>query len=122
RTSSEAGIMIQDDEKHASYLNNTILTGWNLGNLARSIGEGTHQEGNNGTGLDFEPYLQIQKVKGYFYLRSSKDGKIWTDLPNTPFRREDLQNRKLKVGLYQIAANNQEGYGAFEDVKIWVFE
>lgn len=122
RTSSEAGIMVQDAEQPSSYLNNTILTGWNLGNLARSVGVGIHQEGNNGTGLAFEPYLQIQRIRDYFYLRSSKDGKIWTDLPNSPFRREDLQQKKLKVGLYQIATNNQIGYGVFEGVKLWVLE
>lgn len=119
RTSSEAGIMIQAGEQFNSYINNTVLTGWNLGNLARSIGYQTHQEGNNGTGLQFFPYIQIQKIDDYFFLRSSQDGITWIDLPNTPFLRSDWKGQKLRVGLYQIATNNQEGYGLFEHVKIW---
>lgn len=119
RTSSESGIMIQDSANPMSYINNTVLTGWNLGNLSRSVGPRLHQEGNNGTGLAFEPYLQVQKVGKLFYLRSSPDGKTWTDLPNTPFTREDLDGKRLKVGLYQVAGNNQEGYGEFEEVKLY---
>lgn len=119
RTSSEAGIMIQAKGNPNAYMNNTVLTGWNLGNLARSIGDQIHQEGNNGTGLQYSPYIQVQKVGSYFFLRSSQDGITWIDLPNTPFRREDLKGQKLRVGLYQIATNNQEGYGVFEQFKIW---
>ncbi|MFD2556625.1 family 43 glycosylhydrolase [Sphingobacterium tabacisoli] len=119
RSSSESGIMIQDPAITGSYINNTILTGWNLGNLARSVGH-RHQEGNTGSGLNFDPYIQVQKVGAYFFIRSSVDGKKWEDLPNTPFKREDLMNKKLKVGLYQIATNNQEGYGNFSDVKFFL--
>jgi hypothetical protein len=119
RTSSEAGIMVQAMENPNTYINNTILTGWNLGNLARSIGSRMHQEGNNGTGLQFFPYIQVQRVDDYFFLRSSQDGISWIDLPDTPFLRKDWKGQKLRVGLYQIATNNQEGYGLFEQVKIW---
>lgn len=121
RMSSEAGIMIQAGEQSNSYINNTVLTGWNLGNLARSIGHQTHQEGNNGTGLQFFPYLQVQKIGDYFFLRSSQDGISWIDLPNTPFLRTDWAGQKLRVGLYQIATNNQDGYGLFEDIRIWQY-
>ncbi|TJZ62797.1 hypothetical protein FAZ15_00355 [Sphingobacterium olei] len=120
RSSSEAGIMIQDVDNPSSYINNTILTGWNLGNLARSIGPRIHREGNNGTGLAFDSFIQIQRSGKYFYLRSSRDGKTWTDLPNTPFVRDDLDGRTLKVGLYQIATNNQEGFGEFGEVRVYV--
>ncbi|MNY01990.1 hypothetical protein D3C86_1345420 [compost metagenome] len=111
--------MIQAVENSNAYLNNTVLTGWNLGNLARSIGDQIHQEGNNGTGLQYAPYIQVQKVGNYFFLRSSPDGITWMDLPNTPFLRDDLKGQKLRVGLYQIATNNQQGYGVFEEFKIW---
>lgn len=120
RSSSETGIMIQDVDNPRSYINNTILTGWNLGNLARSIGPRIHQEGNNGTGLVFDPFIQIQRSGKYFYLRSSKDGKKWTDLPNTPFVREDQDGRTVKAGLYQVATNNQEGFGEFAEVRVYV--
>ena len=120
RTSSEAGIMVQKAGQPLSYLNNSILTGWNIGNLARSVGEGVYQEGSTGTGLGFATYIQIQKVGAAFFLRYSHDGVSWQDIPRTPFLREDLNNQKLKVGLYQIAGSNQVGYGAFDDVKLYV--
>ncbi|WP_437922076.1 family 43 glycosylhydrolase [Sphingobacterium sp. LRF_L2] len=119
RTSSEAGLMIQDVAHAGSYLNNTILTGWNLGNLVRSIGRGEYRELNTGAGLAFDAYLQIQKKDAYFYLRGSKDGKHWVNLPGSPFLRKDLNDKKLRVGIYQTANNNQLSYGTFGPMKIW---
>ena len=119
RTSNEAGIMIRSKEDERAYLNNTILTGWNLGNLWRSVGPRIHQEANNGIGLNFHPYIQIQKFNSLFFFRTSADGILWENLPNTPCKREDLEGVALQVGIYQIATNNQEGYGVFSDVKIW---
>lgn len=119
RTSNEAGIMIQRADSTNAYINNCILTGWNLGNLSRSIGPQVFQEGNTGTGLNFLPYLQIQKVGDYFFLRCSADGMKWKDLPNTPFLRKDLNGIKLRVGLYQLAGNNQLGYAVFDTLRIW---
>jgi len=119
RTSSEAGVMIQSMDRKDAYISNCILTGWNLGNLSRSIGPQIFQEENTGTGLDFLPYLQVQKVGSYFFLRCSIDGVDWKDLPGTPFLRPDLNGKRLRVGLYQIAGNNQLGYGEFERLCIW---
>lgn len=119
RSSSESGIMIQSFDDEGLYINNTVLTGWNLGNLSRSIGDRIRQEGNTGKGLEFAPYLQVQKTGRYFFLRSSYDGQKWTDLPGTPFVRADLDGVKLRVGLYQVAGNNQEGYGVFEGVRLY---
>lgn len=119
QTSNEAGIMIQAVDSREAYITNNILTGWNLGNLSRSTSQGILQEGNTGTGLDFLPYLQVQKAGDYFFLRCSKDGITWNDLPNTPFLRTDLRGKKLRVGLYQLAGSDQLGYGDFDHVKIW---
>ncbi|HBI87999.1 MAG TPA: hypothetical protein DDY75_08960, partial [Sphingobacterium sp.] len=119
RTSSEAGVMIQSMDRKDAYISNCILTGWNLGNLSRSIGPQIFQEENTGTGLNFSPYLQVQKVGSYFFLRCSIDGVDWKDLPGTPFLRPDLNGKRLRVGLYQIAGNNQLGYGEFERLCIW---
>jgi len=84
-----------------------------------SIGPEIFQEGNTGTGLDFLPYLQIQKTGDYFFLRCSVDGLKWEDLPNTPFLRKDLNGKTLRVGLYQLAGNNQLGYAVFDALRIW---
>ena len=119
RTSNEAGIMIQRTDSKDAYITNCILTGWNLGNLSRSIGPQIFQEENTGTGLNFSPYLQVQKIGNYFFLRCSGDGMYWKDLPGTPFLRADLNGKRLRVGLYQIAGNNQLGYGEFERLRIW---
>lgn len=120
RTSSEAGLMLQDAENPRAYINNTVLTGWNLGNLTRNIGSSIYKEANTGTGLAYESFLQIQKVGALFYLRSSKDGLHWQDLPNSPMHRPDLAEKPLLVGIYQVANNNQFGYGVFKNVKLWL--
>lgn len=119
RTSNETGIMIQSMDSVGAYINNCVLTGWNLGNLSRSIGQGIFEEGNTGTGLEFSPYLQVQKAGDYFFLRCSQDGIHWKDLPNTPFLRTDLHGKKLRVGIYQLAGNNQLGYGELDHIRIW---
>lgn len=119
RTSSEGGLMIQDAGHRGAYLNNTILTGWNLGNLVRNIGDRRHQELNTGTGMAFDPFLQIQKIGANFYLRSSKDGKRWTNLPSSPFLRPDLNGKSLRVGIYQVANNNQVGFAEFKGIRVW---
>jgi len=119
RTSSEAGLMVQDAANPAAYINNTVLTGWNLGNLARNIGPAVYKEANTGTGLDYQSYLQIQKVGASFYLRASKDGVHWVDLPNSPFVRPDLLDKELNIGIYHMANNNQLGYGLFKAIQVW---
>ncbi|MCA5003824.1 family 43 glycosylhydrolase [Sphingobacterium bovistauri] len=119
RTSSEAGIMIRNKDEINSYINNTVLTGWNLGNLWRSTGNRKHQEGNNGSGLNFHPYLQVQRFGNLFFLRSSIDGINWINLPNMPCKRDDLDGKLLQIGIYQIATNNQEGYGYFSNINLW---
>lgn len=119
RTSNEAGLLLRDVANPRHYLTNTVLTGWNLGNLVRSVGMRMHDEANNGTSVHFDPYLQIHKQGDYIFLRSSKDGERWTDLPNSPFLRKDLTNAAMEVGIYQLSGNNQEGYGVFEQVKLF---
>ncbi|MFD1771137.1 family 43 glycosylhydrolase [Sphingobacterium suaedae] len=119
RTSSEAGILIQDPANPRSYLNNTVLTGWNLGNLVRFVTPGQHVEKNVGNGLVFEPFLQVQRRGSRIYLRSSTDGSLWTDLPGSPFSVDGWAGKNIRVGIYQTANNNQLGYGIFKSLKLW---
>lgn len=123
RTSSESGIMIQSSKDREAYLNNSVITGWSLGNLIRSVNVNQrHKESNTGFGFEFAPYIQVQKFGKYFFMRHAYDGKTWFDLPGSPFIREDLANQVLNIGIYQIAGNNQEGYGVFDKIQFFVPE
>ena len=122
RTSNEVGIKIQSATHATDYITHTVLTGWNVGNLGRSVSKNQHVEIKNGKGLQFEPYLQIQKVGEKIYLRTSRNGRDWHNLPNSPFVREDFKGQKLKVGIYQLSGNNQYGYGLVHGVKIWSYK
>jgi len=119
RTSGEAGLMVQDAADPSAYLINSILTGWNVGNLVRQVSPSAHREQSVGNGLGFEPFLQIQRHGLRFYLRSSVDGKNWNSLPGSPFLCSEWAGRTLRVGICQTANSNQKGYGLFEDFVIW---
>jgi len=119
RTSGEAGLMVQDAADPSAYLNNSILTGWNVGNLVRQVSASAHREKSTGNGLDFEPFLQVQRHGIRFHLRSSVDGKHWNDLPGSPFLCSQWAGKTLRVGIYQTANNDQKGYGLFGDFVVW---
>jgi hypothetical protein len=62
----------------------------------------------------------VEKNGERFYFRTSKDGKVWEDMPGSPLIHLELKNKKLKVGLYQVTYTDKDGYVSFDNFKLWI--
>lgn len=120
-TSTEAGIMVRrPDSDTENHLQNTVLTGWNIGNMTTHTRNGRRVQKNNGAAWNYMRFLQIQKTGDTFYLRASHDGKNWTELPGSPFIHPELSGGLLNVGLFQASNNNVRGFGTFRNIRLWL--
>ncbi|MFD2921833.1 family 43 glycosylhydrolase [Terrimonas rubra] len=124
-SANEVGLMVRSStgkgRRTEQLLQNTVLTGWNIGNISTDLKQGQRLQENRGNGWSFHRYLQILKQGDYFYMRSSADGKTWSDMPGSPFLRKDMAAQEsLQVGLFQASNNNLNGYGygVFKNIQL----
>ncbi len=124
-SANEVGLMVRSStgkgRRTEQLLQNTVMTGWNIGNISTDLKQGQRLQENRGNGWNFHKHLQILKQGDYFYMRSSADGKTWTDMPGSPFLRKDMSAQEsLQVGLFQASNNNLNGYGygVFKNIQI----
>ena len=72
------------------------------GIYARMADDGRRAEkGSNGQGRNADRFLQMERKGNLFFLRHSKEGKVWQELNGSPFQRSDLVNVPLQVGLFR---------------------
>lgn len=120
-TSTEAGIMVRHPgHLKENHVQNTILTGWNIGNMTTHTHNGRRTQKNNGAAWNYMRFLQIQKTGDTFYLRASHDGKSWTELPGSPVVNPELSGGPLTVGVFQASNNNVAGFGTFRNIRLWL--
>jgi len=112
---NEAGLMVKAADGKQKFVQNGIMPGWGVGNIVTNFDSGERKQTNNLSGWSFYRHLQIQKLGNTFFLRGSKDGKHWTDLPGSPMKRPDLENVALQVGVYHASYGDAAGYGAFRN-------
>ncbi len=97
------------------HIRSGIFPYWNCGNLWTSMNGQSRPQGFNSTGYRPDMYLQIQRQGDLFYLRTSPDGKNWTQIKGSPVYRPDMNNLPLQVGLTQtINENNLSGWVEYE--------
>ena len=72
-----------------------------------------------GNGWDYDPYLQIERTGDIFTIRTSQDGKSWTDMPGSPINAPQLNGKKLKVGLYQTTYTDNKSWVSFDEFDLW---
>jgi beta-xylosidase len=124
-SANEVGLMVRTStgkgRRSEQLLQNTILTGWSIGNISTDLKQGQRLQENRGNGWNFHRHLQILKQGDYFYMRSSADGHNWSDMPGSPFLRKDMATQEsLQVGLFQASNNNLNGYGygLFKNIQV----
>lgn len=118
-TATEAGIMVRSlAGEQENHIQNTVLTGWNIGNMTTHTHNGRRIQKNNGAAWNYMRFLQVQKVENTFYLRASHDGKNWQELPGSPVTNNSLSAGSLAVGLFQSSNNNVSGYGVFRNIRL----
>ncbi|MDG2224025.1 MAG: glycoside hydrolase family 127 protein [Rubripirellula sp.] len=70
---------------------------------------------NNGQGKNADKHLRLERVGNQFFLSHSPDGVTWTDLPDSPFMRDDLSGVPLQVGLFQATYSATQGQVGFDN-------
>ncbi len=124
---NEAGLMIRIPSDSSAglrrpqqqMLQNGIFPAWNVGNLFTNFQNGRREQTNNQSAWNFHPYLQIQREGNTFFVRSSKDGTNWIDLPGSPTQRNDMDGKSVQVGLYQSTYGPLKAYGSFSHFRIF---
>ncbi|MDJ1503771.1 family 43 glycosylhydrolase [Xanthocytophaga agilis] len=119
---NDVGLMVrlpQEDRKTGeSLIQSSIFPGWGVGNMVTNLSVKGREQTNNQSAWEFDQYLQIQRMGDSFYLRSSKDGILWKDLPGSPIQRPDWTGKSVQVGLYQATYGKRQGYGEFQKFEL----
>lgn len=115
---NDVGLMVRLPETEKSLIQNSVLLGWGVGNMTTNFDAQGRRQLNNGSGFSFYPYLQIQRLGNLFYLRGSADGKTWKDLPSSPVKRTDWNEKPVEIGIYQCTYGDTSGYGIFEQFRL----
>ncbi|SDD71047.1 F5/8 type C domain-containing protein [Mucilaginibacter pineti] len=121
---NDVGLMIRkekdttDTNTAEQLLQSSIFPAWNCGNMFTNFKDGQRMQVNTQTGWNYNRFLQIQKSGDVFYIRSSKDGLTWEDMPGSPTTRPDLANIPLQIGLFQCTYGPQESYVKFGGYKL----
>ena len=123
---NEAGLMIRLPQEAAAVsrrpqqilIQNGIFPAWNVGNLFTNFQNGRREQNNIQTAWNYNKYLQVQRLGNVFFVRTSKDGINWMDMPGSPVTRTDMDGKTVQVGLYQATYGTAEAYGAFSNFKL----
>lgn len=115
---NEGGIMVKSAQGNRKLVQSGVMTGWGIGNIVTDLGGRGRQQYNNQSGWDFFRWLQIQRAGNTFYMRGSKDGEQWVDLPGSPIKRDDMGSEPLQVGLYHATYGEVKGFASFKDFRI----
>ena len=95
-----------------------VFPAYNCGNMLTTIFRGRPQY-NNQQGWNYDPYMQLQREGNLIYARTSRDGKTWTDMPNSPVRVPQFEGQTLRVGIFQTTYSNNPAWVSFSDFKLW---
>ncbi|SMG09171.1 Concanavalin A-like lectin/glucanases superfamily protein [Sphingobacterium psychroaquaticum] len=120
-SANESGILVHvgPEQRKIIALQNSVMTGWGVGNMATRIDGGYKMQQNTGAGWNFHRYLQVQRVGDQFFLRTSKDGNVWQELPGSPFDMSLNQpGAVVRVGVYQSTNDNKDGFADFKRIRI----
>jgi len=97
---------------------NGIFPAWNVGNLFTNFQNGRREQNNIQSSWNYNKYLQIQREGNTVYVRTSKNGIDWIDMPGSPVLRNDLNGKAVQIGLYQSTYGPAQAYGIFSDFKL----
>lgn len=111
-------ITITNRRPQERLIQNSIFPAWNVGNLFTNFQNGRREQNNTQAAWDFNKYLQIQRTGNTFYVRTSKDGKNWINMPGSPVLRNDMDNKQVQIGVYQSTYGPTQGYGHFSNFRL----
>jgi regulation of enolase protein 1 (concanavalin A-like superfamily) len=117
---NEGGIIVLDQQarRGQEIIHLGVFPNYNCGNMLTHVGPGRPQFPRSNA-WNYDPYLQIERIGSTFYVRTSKDGKSWTDMPGAPIHAPQMDGKKLKVGLYQTTYSNNHSWVSFDEFNLW---
>lgn len=117
---NEGGLMViyPQSETRQQVVQLGVFPAYNCGNMLTTIFRGRPQY-NNQQGWNYDPYMQLQREGNLIYARTSRDGKTWTDMPNSPVRVPQFEGQTLRVGIFQTTYSNNPAWVSFSDFKLW---
>ena len=117
---NEGGLLIMDDSNSSrqEIIHIGVFPGYNCGNMLTHVGRGRPQF-PRGNGWEYDPYLQIERVGDVFYVRTSSDGHIWSEMPGSPIHAPQMKDKTLKVGIYQTTYSNNKSWVSFDEFNLW---
>jgi hypothetical protein len=97
---------------------NGIFPAWNVGNLFTNFLNGRREQTNNQSAWNYNQYVQIQREGNTFFIRTSKDGIHWIELPGSPTLRNEMDGKSVQLGLYQSTYGPLNAYGSFSEFRL----
>lgn len=122
---NEGGLMLMDDSDPSDqrFVQHGVFPAYNCGNMLTTVSHrGRRPQYQRGNGWRFDPYLQLQREGTLVYTRSSRDGKEWTDMPNSPVDLTELgiaPDAPLKLGIFQVTYTDNAASMSFADFRLW---
>lgn len=117
---NEGGLMVmsgEDSEYWVMHL--SAFPYWNAGNLLTYLTKYGRPQYANKKGWDFDRYFQVERCGDYFFFRTSVDGKIWKDMPQSPIYDKNLNGKPVKVGPYQSTNSADYASVKYKEFRLW---
>ena len=121
---NEGGLILQSDRGSGiqDLIHLGVFPNYNCGNMLTVVRGHQRPQYKNNKGWDYDEYLQIERRGNKLYARTSQDGRIWSEMPNSPVDCGFMKGSSFKAGLYQTTYSENHAYVTFEDIKLWVAE
>ena len=119
---NEGGILVLDDSNPnaQTILQIGAFPSYNCGNMLTLVGPRMGRpQFPAANGWEYDPYLQIERIGDTFYVRTSADGKTWTEKAGSPIELKALADKTLKVGFYHTTYSDNAGWASFDDFNLW---
>lgn len=111
---NEGGILLSDDNGTFYQLGAFPL--YNCGNMLTVLSRKGRPQFPNYKGYDFDPFIQFERKGENLYARSSKDGKVWKNMPGSPIY---VSTAKMQIGAYQTTYTEKQSWVKLYDYMIY---
>jgi len=124
---NEGGVILISPTNDGAMTNKTqnlvhlgVFPNYNCGNMLTMVSAFGRPQFQNGKGWNFDPYLQLERRGNVIYARTSNDGVLWEEMPQSPLTCDFLSaGSTVQVGLYQTTYTEAKAWMTFDGVKIW---
>lgn len=112
-------IVVNRNGERQNLIHLGVFPNYNCGNMLTVVRGRMRPQYKNNKGWNFDPYMQLERRGNQIYARTSSDGIVWTEMPQSPVDCSFMDNGTLQIGLYQTTYSDNSAYVTFDDIKIW---